>query len=176
MNEVAYHTFDGATGTGPIPFPYPRLLQDQEVGQISTQGQYYQQQPDGQQPQQQQQYYPLRLAPEQIPIDRGFPQQHENPYYSDHDQTFYNEILSSLHGFGGGEINGASDVGISDVMASFGFNSILFLVLMIGYEFVSRMAPSVYASRKLHVSDDRKVVDIPSSVVSPNSCIRLPVM
>jgi len=150
MNDIVYHDFDGAAGPGDLS----RLLPGQ-----GGQGQYYpptQQQQQQNQQQPQQVYYP----PADPNVER--PPSH-NQYYSD--QTFYNEVLSSLHGFGGGEINGATDVGVSDAMASFGFNSFLFIFLMIGYEVVSRLAPSVYASRKLHVSDDRKVVDIPKSIL-----------
>jgi len=144
MDGVAYQMFDGAAGFG-LPSP-ERLLQIQE---------------DQQHPPQEQQYYP---AAEQQPGHfNGDLNTHRGHYYED--QNFYNEILSKMHGFGDGEVNGATDVGVSDAMASFGFNSFLFIFLMVTYEIVSRMVPSVYRSRKLHVSDDSKVVDIPHSIL-----------
>ncbi len=160
MEEVAYHLFDGAAGIGPTP---DRLLQ------VSNGQQLLQQE---QQQQQQQQQFPQGVpAQEQLYAPKEWADGDSNrmsfdteQYYNE--QKFYNEVLSNLHGFGGaseGRINGATDVGVSDAMASFGFNSILFVFLMLCYELVSRMMPSLYACRKLHVSDDRKVIDIPTT-------------
>lgn len=122
-----------------------RFLQNEEI---------LQQQP-------QQPYYP--------PPPPAEPQQHDRFYYDKQElidnQIFNQEVLSRLHGFGGATTPGAKDVAVSDAMASFGFNSFLFLFLMIGYEFFSRFVPSVYASRKLHVSDDSTVVQLPKSTL-----------
>jgi len=136
MNDIVYQTFDGAAG-----FELPS--------------------PDVRHQQQEQPYYPADQQPVQFNPDAH--QQERGHYYED--QAFYNEILSKMHGFGSNEVEGATDVDVSDVMVSFGFNSFLFIFLIISYEIVSRMVPSVYQSRKLHVSDDSKVVDIPYSIL-----------
>jgi hypothetical protein len=156
MEELAYHVFDGAAGIGPaLP---DRFLQQVDVGGgQQNQAAFSQQQTDGSPPLQQPYYQ------NQIQDGQAKPERYK--YYTDSDESFYNEVLSTLHGFGDPkkEINGATDVGVSDAMASFGFNSFLFLILIFTYEFASRMMPSVYASRKLHVTDDKKVTDIPKS-------------
>lgn len=147
MNDVVYQTFDGAAGFA-MSSP-ERLLQSQEAFLSRNQ-------------QQEQPYYPadLQSVPQFSP---GTDQQDRGHYYED--QALYNDILSKMHGFGNKGVEGATDVGVSDAMASFGFNSFLFIFLIISYEIVSRMVPSVYQSRKLHVSDDSKVIDIPHSIL-----------
>ena len=79
------------------------------------------------------------------------------------EQNFYNEVMDKFSGLQGGTINGANDVDVSDAMSSFWFNALIFSVLIVLYEIVRHLIPSVYASRKLHVSDDRMAIDVPKS-------------
>ena len=176
MNEVAYSFFDGAAGA----FQSERLLQAPQQNQEEQQQQQQyvptpiesnQEQPfQGGEQNQQQNYYPPQ-PPQSDELDPNNQQRTElntprsGKYYTYTDQTFYDEILTTLHGFEKGKINGATDVGVSDAMASFGFNSILFTVLMVTYEVVYRLMPSIYASRKLHVTDDKKVLELPKSIL-----------
>jgi hypothetical protein len=90
------------------------------------------------------------------------------PYYNqaqipNREQTFYNDFMDKFQGFASGAINGAIDVDVSDAMASFGFNATIFLLLLLLYEILSRIFPSVYAVRKFHVPEDRIAIDLPKS-------------
>ncbi len=112
-------------------------------------------------------YYGQQQQQQQIPqINPNVP---SLPYYPNQghpqnaEQNFMNDFIGKFQGFAGGEINGATDVNVSDAMVSFGFNVIIFVIFFSAYETVSRLVPSVYQCRKFHVSDDRVIVDIPKS-------------
>ena len=109
----------------------------------------------------QQQIDPNLMQSQALPLDQGQP-------LPNAEQHFYNEFMDKFHGFEGGSINGANDVDVSDAMASCWFNALIFIVLIVSYEMMSRLIPSVYASRKLHVSDDRMAIEVPKSCIPCN--------
>ena len=114
----------------------------------------------------QQDMYQQGQNPDPQFIDPNMPQQ--LPYYVPNaEKTFYNDILDKFQGFAGGEISGATDVDVSDAMTSFGFNATIFVFLIVVYEIVSRLVPSVYAGRKFHVTNDR----VPVTIEGPTSCL-----
>jgi len=73
-------------------------------------------------------------------------------------EIYINDILSPRS-----IINGAADVGVSDAMSAFEFNAIVFVSLICTYELLSRLLPSVYATRRVH--NDPMIIDIPRSIL-----------
>ncbi len=126
------------------PMPGNELQEQQPVQQLDPNNMLPQQQID-----------PNMMQGQAFPLDQQPPPNAE--------QHFYNEFMDKFHGLEGGSINGANDVNVSDAMSSFGFNALILVILIVSYEIISRFIPSVYASRKLHVSDDRVAIEVPKS-------------
>lgn len=139
-------SFDGLGHLRPYDQPpNVRILQQEDVAFLPDpsvgQNDFYQQQPG-----------------EQI-LD---PNRYSNPIQDfPPGPQIYDEVFGTINDLAGRPIHGASDVGISDAMASFGFNIIIFIVLMLTFEVVSRIVPTVYAGRKLHVTQDQMLIDLP---------------
>jgi len=88
---------------------------------------------------------------------------------SRHPAFFGNDFLNSLNNLSPGNVNGAKDVGVSDAMAAFGFNAIIFVILIGIYELLNRLIPSIYAARILYAPDDQMIIDLPRRSILPLS-------
>ena len=108
-------SFDGLGHLRPYDQPpNVRILQQEDVAFLPDpsvgQNDFYQQQPG-----------------EQI-LD---PNRYSNPIQDfPPGPQIYDEVFGTINDLAGRPIHGASDVGISDAMASFGFNIIIFIVIL----------------------------------------------
>lgn len=156
-NPVA--NFDGAAGPGIFAsdssLMHVRFLQGEELDSQSNIQPLTKHQGDdpnlvqrGVKQQQQQQ--------QQIPPTHNMLKKIDNN--EDIAEIYINDILSPRS-----IINGAADVGVSDAMSAFEFNAIVFVSLICTYELLSRLLPSVYATRRVH--NDPMIIDIPRSIL-----------
>ncbi len=159
-DEIDYGLLDGSIFDNDLihqtPHSTERNLQQNE--ELFQQQQFDPNVPAGAQ----QNYY----AQQQPPLNDPNAFQNQQPYFDNqaaNTEQFYNNFMDKFNGFAGGEISGATDVDVSDAMTSFGFNATIFVALLVAYEVISRLVPSVYSRRKLHVSDDRIGIEIPRS-------------
>lgn len=101
-------------------------------------------------------------------VQRGVQQQNIRPTNAMQTQNkgdvefIINDIIDSIDP-SQNNVSGAEDVGVSDAMSAFGFNTILFVTMICTYELLFRLIPSVYATRRVH--NDPMIIDVPRSIL-----------
>jgi len=155
--------FDGAAGSGPLVLNFSsitpaRLLQEQQEVESQFQSSQEQNLEDSHIFQQDAQQLQIPSSDTAIQSIGSKALNNQGDMKSFNFNGLFGPISSSENNFAG-----ASDVEVSDAMSAFGFNAIIFIILIGVYELLSRIIPSVYAARR--VRNDPMIVKISRSIL-----------